>query len=308
MQINFDIQQYIIPFITDQDVAPNSRTTYQNALHQFSFWIVNNNITKLTRDIILRYKFWLDTRSLSSFTKAIYLVVIKKFFQWTEEQNLYKNIAHGIKSAKRSTRNHQKDSLSAEGVKKVLHCIDRGSLQGKRDYALINMLIRTGLRLREIASASINDMQQEGDSTLLWIRGKGRHGKDEFVMLTQETLNSLHDYLLCRKIESEQEPLFASVSDRNFGKLLTTFSLSRIIRNRLIASGLKTKRITAHSLRHTFGVLAMKAGASLYEVQLAMRHAAPTTTQLYLGDIERLKRLEAAPEKKISALLQEQGL
>ncbi|PJF37928.1 MAG: hypothetical protein CUN55_19590, partial [Phototrophicales bacterium] len=118
-------------------------------------------------------------------------------------------------------------------------------------------------------------------------------------------LEPLRNYLRARNVRHHDAPLFASLSDRNYGKPLTIFSLSRIIKNRLRAAGLNSKRITAHSLRHTFGVLAMQAGASLYEVQLAMRHTAPTTTQLYLGDIERIKRLEASPERKISALLGE---
>jgi len=80
------------------------------------------------------------------------------------------------------------------------------------------------------------------------------------------------------------------------------------VRTYLIKAGIKTKRVTAHSLRHTFGVLSMQAEASLYEVQPAMRHAAPSTTQMYLGDLERLKRLEASPERKISTLLETHGI
>jgi integrase len=146
-------------------------------------------------------------------------------------------------------------------------------------------------------------MYEQRGEMLLWIHGKGRSSKDEFVLLTPQALTSLHEYLQARIIKSEREPLFISLSDRNYGKKLTIFSLSRIIKGRLRAAGLDSKRITAHSLRHTFGVLSMQAGASLYEVQLAMRHTAPTTTQLYLGDIERIKRLEASPERKMSNLL-----
>ena len=81
--------------------------------------------------------------------------------------------------------------------------------------------------------------------------------------------------------------------------------MSRLIKQRLRAAGMNSRRITAHSLRHTFGVMAIKAGASLYEVQLAMRHTAPTTTEIYLGDIEQEKRLEGGPEKRISKLFED---
>ncbi len=297
------IETYVIPFIASQDISHRSQITYKNALHQFIVWYKNQNIEKPTRETILSYKYWLDTKKLSSFTKATYLVVVRRFFTWTEDENIYPNVARGIKGVKRQLKNHQKDSLSIDGVRILFNSIDTTFIRGKRDYALVNILIRTGLRLKELAAATLSDLQENRNQMLLWVHGKGRSGKDDFVVLTDEVLAPLETYLEKRKITSKDTPLFASLSDRNFGKSITIHSLSRIIKQRLRAAGLSSKRVTAHSLRHTFGVLAMQAGASLYEVQLAMRHTAPTTTQLYLGDIERIKRLEASPERKISKLL-----
>lgn len=300
---NFNIDELIHPFIAAQDISLNSRATYLNALTQFMRWCSEKKIIEPKRETILSYKFWLDTKGLSSYTKAMYIVVVRRFFLWTENDNLYPNISRGIKGIKKYTKSHQKESLSIDALKKLLSSIDCSNVCGKRDFALINILVRTGLRLKEIASATLEDMYEQRGEMLLWIHGKGRSSKDEFVLLTPQTLVSLHDYLQVRVIKSESEPIFISLSDRNYGKRLTIFSLSRIIKRRLRAAGFDSKRITAHSLRHTFGVLSMQAGASLYEVQLAMRHTAPTTTQLYLGDIERIKRLEASPERKMSNLL-----
>lgn len=297
------MDEFIHPFIAAQDISLNSRTTYLNAMTQFVRWCAEKKITEPRRETILSYKFWLDTKGLSSYTKAMYIVVVRRFFLWTEDSQLYPNVSRGVKGIKKFAKSHQKESLSIDALKKLFASIDCSSLQGKRDFALINILVRTGLRLKEIASATLEDMYEQRGEMLLWIHGKGRSSKDEFVLLTPQALVSLHDYLQDRVIKSEKDPLFVSLSDRNYGKKLTIFSLSRIIKRRLRAAGLDSKRITAHSLRHTFGVLSMQAGASLYEVQLAMRHTAPTTTQLYLGDIERLKRLEASPERKMSNLL-----
>ena len=300
---HFNMEEFIHPFIASQDISLNSRTTYLNAMMQFVRWCVEKKITEPKRETILSYKFWLDTKNLSSYTKAVYIVVVRRFFLWTEDSQLYPNVSRGVKGIKRFAKNHQKESLSIEALKKLFASIDCSTLQGKRDFALINILVRTGLRLKEIASALLEDMYEQRGEMLLWIHGKGRSSKDEFVLLTPQALVSLHDYLQARVIKSEKDPLFVSLSDRNYGKKLTIFSLSRLIKRRLRAAGFDSKRITAHSLRHTFGVLSMQAGASLYEVQLAMRHTAPTTTQLYLGDIERIKRLEASPERKMSNLL-----
>lgn len=297
------MDELIHPFLASQDISLNSRTTYSNALMQFMRWCKEKKVTHPKHETILTYKFWLDTKQLSSYTKAVYIVVIRRFFLWTEEEGLYDNISRKVRGIKRYSKNHQKESLSIEALKKLLSSINCNDLCGKRDFALINILVRTGLRLKEIASALLEDMYEQRGEMLLWIHGKGRSSKDEFVLLTPQALSSLYEYLQARVIKSEKDPLFISLSDRNYGKRLTIFSLSRIIKGRLRAAGLNSKRITAHSLRHTFGVLSMQAGASLYEVQLAMRHTAPTTTQLYLGDIERIKRLEASPERKMSNLL-----
>jgi integrase/recombinase XerD len=302
-QENFNMDEYIHPFIAAQDISLNSRTTYLNAMVQFVRWCTEKKITEPKRETILSYKFWLDTKGLSSYTKAMYIVVIRRFFLWTEDSQLYPNVSRGVKGIKKYAKNHQKESLSIDALKTLFASINCADIKGKRDFALINILVRTGLRLKEIASATLEDMYEQRGEMLLWIHGKGRASKDEFVLLTPQALVSLHDYLQVRVIKSEKEPLFISLSDRNYGKKLTIFSLSRIIKRRLRAAGFDSKRITAHSLRHTFGVLSMQAGASLYEVQLAMRHTAPTTTQLYLGDIERIKRLEASPERKMSNLL-----
>jgi len=300
---NFNMGELIHPFLAAQDIALNSRTTYLNALIQFTQWCTDKKITHPKHETVLTYKFWLDTKQLSSYTKAVYIVVIRRFFLWADEEGLYDNVSRKVKGIKRYSKNHQKESLSIEALKKLFSSINCDDLCGKRDFALINILVRTGLRLKEIASAVLEDMYEQRGEMLLWIHGKGRSSKDEFVLLTPQALISLHEYLQARVIKSEKEPIFVSLSDRNYGKRLTIFSLSRIIKGRLRAAGFDSKRITAHSLRHTFGVLSMQAGASLYEVQLAMRHTAPTTTQLYLGDIERIKRLEASPERKMSNLL-----
>jgi integrase/recombinase XerD len=295
---------WIEQFLAAQDVTQGSRSTYRSALRQFFDWFSENKITNPTRETILTYKEWLDAKGLKPFTRSGYLVAVRRFFEWAESLKLYPNIAKGIKGARRTIKTHQKNALTIDQIEKLLQSIERTSLQGKRDFALINLLFRTGLRLIEIKRAQICDleMKEDDDGALLWIRGKGRDGKDDFVVVTEDALEPIMVYLRQRKAKNTQEPLFASLSDRNRGQYITTFSLSRLIKQRLRAAGIESKRITAHSLRHTFGVMAIQAGASLYEVQLAMRHTAPTTTEIYLGDIERAKRLEGGPEKRIGAL------
>ena len=302
------IDKFLTIFIAAQDIAPRSRVTYKNALERFFLWYKKEKFESPKREVILLYKYWLDSQKLSSFTKATYLVVVKRFFSWAEQEGMCPNITRGIKGVKRQLKNHQKDSLSRQHVEQLLKSIKKNNISDYRDFAIINMLIRTGIRLKELAAATKSDIQKTNDGqSVLYVHGKGRSGKDEFVILTQEVLKPLSEYLekLNLVTATYETPLFVSLSDRNFGKMLTIQSLSRMIKQRLRRAKIDSKRITAHSLRHTFGVLAIQAGASLYEVQLAMRHTASTTTQLYLGDIEKIKRLEGSPEKKIGELLKD---
>lgn len=292
-------------FIESQDVALSSRKTYGQSIRQFFAWLtLEHDAAKPTRETILRYKEQLDLRQLRPFTRSSYLVAVRKFFEWAEGEKLYPNIAKGVKGLRRTVKTHQKSALTFGQIEELLGGIEQKTVQGKRDYAIINLLCRTGLRLIEVKRASIEDLETRSDGkAVLWVRGKGREGKDDFVVITDETLEPIVQYLRERKPKQLTEPLFASVSDRNFGKSITTCSLSRMVKQRLRAIGIDTRRLSAHSLRHTFGVMAIKAGASLYEVQLAMRHTSPATTEIYLGDIEQAKRLEGGPEQRISELL-----
>lgn len=305
-----DYNILIDKFIAHQDIAPTTRIAYRNAIKQFFVWYLKSKIYNPDRETILAYKKHLDDRGLKPYTRSSYLVVVRLFFTWAETLKIYPNIARGIKGAKKSVKAHNKNSLTIPHIKNLLGNIDKRDLYGKRDYALINLLIRTGLRLIEVVRANIGDLQptEDGDEALLWVRGKGRDGKDEFVVVTREATEPIFEYLAARKVKSIQAPLFASLSDRNNGKSLTINTLSRLIKKYLSGIGLSSNRYTAHSLRHTFGVLGISSGASLHQVQLAMRHNTSTTTQVYLGDIERQMRLKDAPERMVREYLTQQGI
>ena len=299
----FDLVKLSVLFVSSCDISPGSRATYKNALLRFCRWCESSDVKEPARQTILSYKLWLDTHGFSSFTKSTYMVVVRRLFSWLEENDLYPDVSKGIRGAKRYIKSHQKDSLSIKAVQNLLASVDGSSLIGVRDFAIVNLLIRTGVRLKEISLATINDIEINENQMRLWVYGKGRGGKDEFVVLTKESLDPIRAYLRCRELSNSSEPLFAALSNRNYGKTMSTFALSKMVKRRLRGAGIDSKRISAHSLRHTFGVFAIKAGASLYDVQLAMRHSTPGTTEIYLGDIEKIKRAESSPEKKVRDLL-----
>ena len=286
-------------FIYSLDVAEKSKDTYRKALKQFFIYVSENKFKNITRDTVLVYKEALRVKKLSAYTISSYIVSVRKFFEYAESLKLYPNIAKGIKGIKQP-KGFRKDALTVDQVKKVLNKIDRSTLEGKRDFALINLLIRTGLRTIEIIRADIEDIRQEGGEALLSIQGKGRDTKDEIVLLTGETLTPIREYLSGRGSLENTAPLFASLSDRNKDKRLTTRSISRIVKTHLRDTGLNDKRLTAHSLRHTAVTLSLLGGATIQEAQTLARHANINTTLIYSHNIERVGK---APERKIDLVL-----
>lgn len=298
-----DLSKYLQDFLSELDIKENSRGTYKRALTQF-FSFMLTNFEQFTSNDILTYKRYLESSGLAAYTITAYLVVVRRFFVWTEAKKIYPNIAKSIKGMRRP-KGFRKDPLTMEQTKEVISGIDLNTLQGKRDFAIINLLVRTGLRTIEIQRANIEDINQNSGVSKLHIQGKGRDTKDEYVILTHTSLKPILSYLKCRGETKDIDPLFTSISDRNNGARMTTRSLSRIVKEALIDVGIDSKRLTAHSLRHTAITTALRAGASLHEVKTMARHADINTTLIYSHNIDREIN---APEHKIDAYMEKYAI
>ncbi|TET45421.1 integrase [candidate division TA06 bacterium] len=294
-----DLDALVGSFLLSQDVSQSSRTTYGKGLRRFLSWLATEEIQMPRREDILAYKEHLKAKGFSPPTISNYLVAVRKFFDWTEGIRLYPNVARGIKGTKRA-KGFRKDPLTVAQVKELLIGIDLSTSDGKRDYALLNLLVRTGLRTVEAARADVGDISQESGEAVLWVQGKGRDTKDELVLLTDATLKPIHEYIRLRAGIHDLAPLFVSHSDRNRNQRLTTRSISRIAKSRMKSIGLDSGRFTAHSLRHTAITLSLQGGASVQEARVLGRHADVNTTLIYAHNIDRIVH---APERKIDAVL-----
>ena len=278
----------ISDFLDSLDVAEKSRATYERSLRQFILWLYESgrHTLELQREDILAYKEYL-AGSKSAYTVTLYLTSVRKLYQWLESNRAYPDITRGIKGAKKP-KGFRKDTLSQEQLRETLGSIERQSLEGQRDYAIFNLMARTGLRDIEVSRALVEDIRMEQGQEVLWIQGKGRDCKDEFVLLLPEALMLIKAYLQVRGRVRKEEPLFCSHSDRNRGEALSTRSISRIIKNSMRAVGLDDSRLTAHSLRHTAISLSILGGASLQQAQAMARHTDSKTTLVYFHNLERI--------------------
>ena len=279
-------------YISYIDAKPRTIETYTRALKQFFNYTQKNGITNPTREDIIAYRDSLKVDHKPT-TVQNYITALRQFFKWTEQEGLYKNVADKIKGAKISN-DHKKDYLSGKQVKSVLDDITLEAEIGKRDYAIFSLMVTGGLRTIEIVRANIEDLRTLGDTAVLYIQGKGRDEKTDYVKLPSQVEKAIRDYLKDREGLKEGQPLFTSTSNNNRGGRVTTRTISGIVKGRLVVAGYNSDRLTAHSLRHTAATLNLLNGGSLEETQQLLRHTNLNTTMIYLHNMNRAKNQSEA--------------
>lgn len=289
----------VATFVSEQDVKESSRQLYNRTLSQFFLWIetTGRNLDSLTRVDILEYKDHLQGEGLSALTIGSYIVSVRKFYEWAEAHKLYPNIAKGVKTPKRVQafkKQHLTDNKSSE----LLSYFEAKSL---RDFAIVNLILRTGLRTIEVVRADVGDITFKGERRVLKVWGKGHTEKDDFVVLSEKAYLPIAKYLATRKGAKAGEPLFTSNSRNNQGGRLTTRTISQICKEGLQAIGMDGKEFTAHSLRHTTAVAILKHGGNITDVQSVLRHSSPVTSQIYTESVKEEMRLQEAPEMMLDA-------
>ncbi|OQA07845.1 MAG: Tyrosine recombinase XerC [Firmicutes bacterium ADurb.Bin373] len=282
--VSTDMQARFIAYL---DAKPRTVETYAKALKPFFAYLASNGITQPTREDILAYRDELKGTHKPTTVQA-YIVPVRLFFQWAQQEGLYPNVAEHIKGAKIS-KEHKKDALTSGQIKTILKDIPTGSLQGLRDYAIMALMVTCGLRTIEVVRADIGDLRTAGDSAALYVQGKGQDEKNEYVKLPQPVEKAIRAYLKARGAADQAQPLFASTSNNNQGERMTTRSISGIVKGRFTGAGYISDRLTAHSLRHTAGTLNLLNGGTLEETQQLLRHSNINTTMIYLHHLERAK-------------------
>lgn len=294
MMVKTDIQpqeitQTIInSFIDFLDVNPLTVKSYKSGISYFMRYIKENGIKFPQRNDIISFKKSLLEGGKSPGTVAAYLSSLRRFFSWTNSQNIYPDISAGVKAPKQD-KGHKRDYLSGTQIAQVLDTADRNTLEGLRNYAIMAVMSTCGLRCCEVIRADIADIRNMGGVVCLFVMGKARNDKKEFVKLTAPVLEAINSYLQARGKVKGCEPLFASCSRRNRGKRLTTRTISAICKNSMIRAGYNSNRLTAHSMRHSAITLSLMAGLSLSETQAFARHSNIQTTMVYNHSVNRLK-------------------
>lgn len=278
------------------DASADTMRTYLSQLQQYLDWSRQRNLhaAHASRRTIKEYRRWMvEEKRYKPATIALKLATIRRFYEAAADRGLLSaNPALGVKPPRERRDPAERITfLEGEEVRQLLDAIaDDGSLQARRDRALIEIMALEGARTVEMHRANIGDILRQGDNFGIRVAGKRSL---RIVPLTPSIAESLQAYLQCRRATTgtlaPTSPLFIAVGNRAGGERLSRCGIRRIVDKYLIQCQLKYapgRTLSAHSLRHTAGTLALRAGADLRQVQDLLGHADPRTTAIYahIGD------------------------
>jgi integrase/recombinase XerC/integrase/recombinase XerD len=299
------IEELVDRFIAAKDVKLNSKLLYRRTLKQYFSWIAKKSylLSEIARPQLLEYKEELLSSGMSSLTVGSYITSVRLFYEWAEANKYYPNVAKGVKLPKRN-QEFRKLHLYPDQATALLNYYRDKAL---RDIAIINLLLRGGLRCIEVIRANVGDITYKKTDSgapvrVLLVHGKGRDEKDQFIVLTDKAYKPIEEYLATRGNIDPTEPLFTSISNNSNGERLTTRSISYIAKEGLKAIGLNERRFTAHSLRHTAATTILRATGDLEQTRLFCRHTNPATTLIYTATLNEERRLQNSGEVVIDSL------
>jgi site-specific recombinase XerD len=259
-----------------QNFSPKTVRAYRDDLAQFTTWLETirvdwDNPKRLGRTDIEAFLHHLSGRNLTGVSRARKLAAIRKFFAFLHENGILPtNPAATVKGARREEK--EPGILYKEQYKALLY----EASDDPRDYAIIMTFLQTGIRLSELAALRLEDVDFE--NRLVTVRqGKGR--KDRQIPLVDEEVKALRNYLRYRATELilDDDILFLAKN----GTSLNVSSVKAIVAKYVKKAGIR-KRVSVHTLRHTFGAHKADKHMSIATLQALMGHKKKETTLKYI--------------------------
>ncbi len=301
------LEQLIDLYLSEKDITIESYELYHIILKQYVTYLKDHRILYAdTKDV----KAYIKAKKEEGYTiRWIHhqLSVIKVFYSYLSinqkrlglDDRYQFNIAETIQNI-RIKREVSKPMLTTHQAKHlILHLKShRRYIWHFRDYAMIYLMITTGLRSIEIRRAKIKDLKLVNDTYILYVQGKGRSTDDDFVKITKGVKEAIDDYLNVRKDKNPY--LFISHSKRYETPYLSRTFFLRMFRRVLKEAGLGHLNVTPHSLRHAAATYNLLRGGTLEDTKRLMRHKDLSTTLIYA---HHLKRMEEDIENEIESYI-----
>ena len=264
--------------------SPHTRRVYRRDIENFLSDIGTELGKFLTLDrhkafeLVSRYKGDLIKKELKSATINRRLAAIKSLVSFSYNCGHSDFMLESVKGEKLSAY-RDTSGVEPEAFKRVLGGIDRTSLKGIRDYALLILLWSNALRRSEVSKANIGDFDQK--ERTLRIFGKGRGNQSEIISLGKATVNAIESWLEARGEHDPDKALFVSVNPGYRDGRLCTQSIYDIVSDRCQSAGI-TKVMSPHRIRHSSITAALEAtNGDVRRVQKLSRHSSLNTLLIY---------------------------
>lgn len=264
--------------------SPHTRRVYRRDIENFLADLGTELGKFLSLDrhgayaLVSRYKGELVTKGLKSATINRRLAAIKSLVSFSYNCGHCDFMLESVKGEKMSSY-RDTSGVDSETFKQVLSAIDRGTLKGIRDYALLILLWSNALRRSEVSKANISDFDQK--SKTLRIFGKGKGNNAETVSLGSGTVMAIEAWLEARGEHQPDKALFCSVNIGYRDGRLCTQAIYDIVKSRCQAAGI-SKVMSPHRIRHSSITAALEAtNGDVRRVQKLSRHSSLNTLLIY---------------------------
>lgn len=276
------IEKFIDTIWMERGLSENTLAAYRTDLIKFTQWISShkNNISSdrlktAKRKMIIDYLADLEKNKISARSRARVLSSLRRFYAFLLREKYIEVDPVALIDAPKLGRTLPK-TLSEKDVEALLQAPDTSTLLGLRDRALFEVLYATGLRVTELVSLAL--MQVNLRQGVVRVSGKGN--KERLVPLGEEAVNWLEKYLL----NSRADLLKGQVSDALFvtkrGAAMSRQAFWYLIKRYAQKAQIRVK-ISPHTLRHAFATHLLNHGADLRVVQMLLGHSDLSTTQIY---------------------------
>ncbi len=258
---------------------------YLDRFISFATATTGGDIKDITEDGIRQYRLWLnrfkdpDTKEpLKRITQNYHIIALRNFLKYLAKRQIPSIAAERIELGKQEDR--QVSFLETAELERLLAAPEGGDLPALRDRAMLATLFSTGMRVSELCSLNRDMISVERGE--LSVRGKG--GKVRPVFISEEAGGHLAAWMNARS--DMDHALFIRIP-RNlaFGKYenlrLTPRSIQRIVHHHATTAGIIGKKVSPHTLRHSFATDLLRNGADIRSVQAMLGHSSVTTTQIY---------------------------
>lgn len=283
----------------EKGYSGNTLAAYRNDLEQFAQAMEGEGISsweQVNQDVIIDYIMSLREREYASSTVARKIAALKSFFHFlAAEEIISDDPTLNLDSPK--VKKRLPVTLSYEEVERLLDAPKGSNPKAIRDKALLELLYATGMRVTELVSLDLEDINL-ASATVRVTQGKG--SKERIIPIHSRAVEALREYLAKARRMLLKSPDERALFLNHRGERLTRQGLWLIIKQYVKEAGIKTE-VTPHTLRHSFATHLLNGKADLRHVQELLGHANISTTQIYTHiSSERLREIydESHPRAK----------